>query len=309
MWRLEERIPFCIVDKVITPPLETASSRDNTMPYKRMLRWLLENSTCLISCLYQELYERESRLFDCAKNRPALRVIDISQPETVRSIEEYIQRIPDRERFVYQSVAAGWTFKDLAGLLRVSPPRVQQILESGCRKIREHLRWQYRKAQFSGKGRRNQSCGIFSVGELSQEILSNFEGIIDFLISVYDVRGFYIEAPYVRSALVKAIQRGSNPYQELRITAITDGRAQQGSDTELEDIGASFCPPCHTTMCVGRADDSVSKSMGIIPDIIDTACFCLCSFSEVPDIAGLRRHISRGTVLLDLGRAGVIPEL
>ena len=61
MWRLVERIPFCIVDKVITPPLETASSRDNTMPYKRMLRWLLENSTCLISCLYQELYERESR--------------------------------------------------------------------------------------------------------------------------------------------------------------------------------------------------------------------------------------------------------
>lgn len=72
VWRLEERIPFCIVDKVITPPLETASSRDNTMPYKRMLRWLLENSTCLISCLYQELYERESRLFDCVKNRPIL---------------------------------------------------------------------------------------------------------------------------------------------------------------------------------------------------------------------------------------------
>ena len=138
------------------------------------------------------------------------------------------------------------------------------------------------------------------MGELNQEILSNFEGIIDFLISVYDVRSFYIEAPYVRSALVKAIRRRSNPYQELRITAVTDGRAQQGSDMELEDIGASFCPPCHTAMCVGRADGSVSKSMGIIPDIIDTASFFLCSFSEVPDMARLRRHIARGTVLLDL---------
>lgn len=303
----KENIPLCMADRIVMPHIEPPKHKTGSyIRYSRTMQWMLQRSTHLIKYLYEHLYEAENRLADV----PGLEVIDIASEKTVQAIAETVVTIPERARSVYLRVKAGDNFENIAEPLRVSPNRVRQILDSGCKKLRRHLNWRYLKVQFAEKGGRNQSCSIFSVGEMNQDVLTNLERTVNFLITVYNVKNFYIEAQYSRSILIKIIKYYSNLHQELRIIAVTDGKLHQENDVELEDISASCCPPCHAAVCVGRADCNGAKAMGIIPDMIDLANFCLCNLSAVPDIVTLQKCISqtKHTVLMDIGRICAKPE-
>lgn len=299
----KKNIPLCLVDRIVMPHIEPSKKeKDFSIVYKRTVQWMIQKSTHLICCLYRDLYEPETRLLDYAADTAGLEICDVASAETVQIIAETAATIPEREKTVYLAIKAGQGAKEIAKPLNVSANRVRQILDHGCKKIRQHLTWRYLKVQFSEKGGRDQSCSIFAAGEMTEEMQAGFEGIIDFLIEVYNVRNFYVEAAYSRSSFVKAIMRRSNPYRELRITAVTSAGTGLENDMEAGDPGVNFCPPCHASVCVGWADRRDSGPSGMYFDMIDLAGFCLCNFSEVPSLLELQRYTARTqrTVLLDL---------
>ena len=302
-WYKYSWIPFCVVDKVIILPVDEF---DATLSYRWMIRWLLARSTHLISYLYRGLLGIENRLFDRAETMPALTIIDISCPETAQAITERVWHIPDRERLVYQAISAGHECQHLAEQMGISRSRVFQILSNGCRRIAEHLNWRYLKTLYTDKEKR--SCSIFFVNQITTDTLENFNAIIDFLIEIFEVRNFYIEASHSHSVLVTQIKRHSIPDSPLRILAVIDGA---GSDTEddaeleMENIMTRACPPCDAAVCIDHADSSLAGPLGVIPDMIDLSDFCICDFSEIPPQVNLQKYITRskGTILLDVNKA------
>jgi hypothetical protein len=115
---------------------------------------------------------------------------------------------------------------------------------------------------------------------------------------------------YSRSILVETIKHWSNPHQELRIIAVTDGNSHKENNIEPEDIRAACCPPCHGAVCVGRADYDAGNPLGLVPDMIDLADFCICNLSAVSDPVMLQRYASqtKHTVLLDMNRVCAVPR-
>ena len=310
-WNKHSWIPFCMVDRIIIPPVDefitdVAKRRDTTLSYKWMIRWLLPRSTHVISYLYRDLFGRENRLFDRAEAMPTLTIIDISCSETVQAIAERVWHIPDRERLVYQAISAGHECRHLAEQMGLNRTRVSQILSNGCRRIGEHLNWRDLKTLYTDKEKR--SCSIFFADQITKDILKNFNAIIDFLIEVFEVRNFYIEASRSRSKLVTQIKRHLIPGRPLRILAVIDGA---GSDTEddaeleMENIMTRVCPPCDAAVCIDHADSSLAGPLGVIPDMIDLSDFCICDFSEIPPQVNLQKYITRskGTILLDVNKA------
>ncbi len=153
-----------------------------------------------------------------------------------------------------------------------------------------------------------RSCSIFFVNQITTDTLENFNAIIDFLIEIFEVRNFYIEASHSHSVLVTQIKRHSIPDSPLRILAVIDGA---GSDTEddaeleMENIMTRACPPCDAAVCIDHADSSLAGPLGVIPDMIDLSDFCICDFSEIPPQVNLQKYITRskGTILLDVNKA------
>lgn len=316
VFRKHEWIPLCMADRIIIPPLTEAiagdsKSRDTTMPYKQMIRWLLKHSTHLISYLYRDLFGMENRLLDRAEAIPALTIIDITRSETVQAIAERVSRIPDRERFVYQAISAGHECPHLAKQMGVNRTRVPQILMNGCRRISEHLNWRYLKTLYTDKEKR--SCSIFFAEQITKEMLTNFGAIIEFLIEVCEVRNFYIEASYSRSKLVTQIKRRSTPARPLRILAVIDGAdvdAEDDAELERMNVMTGVCPPCNAAVCVNHVDSSIARPLGVIPDMIDLSDFCICNFSEIPFHEELQKYVTRSkrVILLDMNKACVEPE-
>ncbi len=231
-WNKHSWIPFCMVDRVIIPPVdksitEGTKRRSTTPSYKQIIRWLLARSTHLISYLYRDLFEIENRLLNRAEAMHTLTIIDVSCSETVQAIANCVGHLPDRERLVYQAISAGHKCRCLTEQMGVNKSRVHQILSNGCRRIGEHLNWRYLKTLYTDKEKR--LCSIFFADQITEDILKNFNAIIDFLIEVCEVRNFYIEASRSRSKLVTQIKRHSIPGRPLRILAIIDGA---GSDTD-----------------------------------------------------------------------------
>ncbi len=306
-WKKCEWIPLCMVDRVVVPPVEKTicQRRDTSLPYRQVVRWLMKHSTHLISYLYRGLFGAENRLLDRAEAMPALTIIDISRAETALDIAEHVWQMPDRERRVYQALAAGYKNQHISEQMGITNSRVSQILQRGCHRISEHLNWRYLKTLYTDKEKR--SCSIFFVDRIPKEILKNFDEIIDFLIEVYEVRNFYLEASHSRSRLVRYIKKHSTSARPLRILAVIDGSVYDAEDdTELEmtNIMVDVCPPCDAAVYVNRID-SFARPMGVIPDIMELSDFCLCNFSEISCTAELQKCVTRlkRTVLLDLNKA------
>lgn len=302
----KRHIPLCMADKIMMPHIEPAKNKkDSYILYRRTMQWMIQRSTHLVSCLYEDLCEVESRLKVYIASRPHLEIVDIASEKTVQTIAEMVLTIPEKEQSVYFRVKAGDTLKDIAKPLGVSSSRVQQILNYGCQKLRKHLNWKYLKVQFAEKGGRNQSCAIFSAGEITKEKRAWFGRIVDFLIEVCNVRTFYIEDVYTHSAFAKDLKQWSNSHRELRITAVVTHQNYPENSAELKDIGMGCCPPCHAVVCVGWADNRDRSPLGTTFDMIDLASFCLCDFTAALGLAEIRQYAARTkrTILLDLSRS------
>ena len=127
-WNKHSWIPFCMVDRVIIPPVdksitEGTKRRSTTPSYKQIIRWLLARSTHLISYLYRDLFEIENRLLNRAEAMHTLTIIDVSCSETVQAIANCVGHLPDRERLVYQAISAGHKCRCLTEQMGVNKSR------------------------------------------------------------------------------------------------------------------------------------------------------------------------------------------
>lgn len=75
-------VPDCLIDRIIYPDKDDYDSPG----HKKIMRWLLRQSTHLVSCLYKTLCEPENRILDYAKGRENLRIIDITNADTSQEI-------------------------------------------------------------------------------------------------------------------------------------------------------------------------------------------------------------------------------
>jgi len=289
-------IPFCMVDKIITHNTPAATERDYSIPYKKTMRWMIENSTHLVSYVYQTLYEYESRLLEFAQQTKNVKIISVTRDETKEAILKYAAFMSEKERDIFTRRNKGEKQTAIAKALGLTHERSRQVLQHGCRTIREKLRWNWYKRIANAE----QSCSIFNVGEITDEAIRVFKQIIRFLVVAYGIKKFYVEYSCVRPDLICVLREQSTPFNQIHITALTDGRIAD----DLKDITDGACPPCDVVECIGRVDsENGSDPLGVIAEMVERSVICICNFSALSSSEELQKLAAqKPTILLDLGK-------
>lgn len=287
-----------LTDKTVSLYFEPPKKTDATFLHKKMLRWLIDNSTHLITYIYDRLYDPDNRL---PKKQPVPKLISVSTPETEAAILEAVPHMREQEQIVFQRVQEDYTLKAIGQVLGVSYERARQLLYLGCRTIRKHLRHRWRECRTSEQRRRKHTCGLFALGEVSQGSLDRFKNVVDFLETTYGVGCFYVDQGLARSEYISALTEYS---RKFHITAMVYDQLLAGSGDMLNDLAKLLCPPCHAMGCVSYADPkSITGSFCVIADLMERMDFCICDLSAMPHAERIRTyaaHTNR-TVLLDMG--------
>lgn len=295
----ERRIPSCMIDRVISPKLPEQKSKDNALTYKHKLRWIIQNSSHLICCIYDKLYDSNMQALKAAGKR--LKIIDISNPETEQAImESSAVLMSEKEQIIFHAINDGSTLIEAGKLIGVSRERAKQILQQGCRTIGKGLKARCLALKKASKCRQERTCGLFALGKPTYETMLHFKFIIDFLISSFGVKDFYVEQSYVHSGFMFALTVSS--YRELiHITAEIGGTLPAGDNNAPDNMERLFCPPCGAVICVGCAD--TRGDFGVIADMIERTDFCICDLSAADNADEIRAYAAQAerAVLLDMG--------
>ena len=170
-------IPVCMVDKIIP-----ASSEDcNSMGHKKLIQWLVQQSTHLVSYIYRSLYEQENHILDFAQRRTDLHIVDITDEYTAQEILKRTIHMSDRERFIFESLNEGRSPQELAETMGIS--------------------------ENSLRHRRKAICSIFSTGEVTYKSLKTFEYITNFLLFQCGVTHFEITADDRESGFMYVLKK------------------------------------------------------------------------------------------------------
>lgn len=299
--------PFCIFDKVFIPPIEPYEGRNPTVPFKRTARWVIRNSSHLISYVYKEMNGRVNRLFDFAVNQP-LEIFPVTSEDTKQDIIELYVKLSDRERLVFEKMRKGQPQNKIAANLNVSSSRVSQMLYYGFRTIHKNLKRQYYMKWAKTGEHRKRACSIFSAGEAASETVSICKPLVHLLIFKFDVDRFYIEYAHPHSDILCAAVKEAAEHRLIHITVVTDSEEYLEPIEELEDVISAVPPSYDTLECIAQLEyHGLSGSLGFFSVMIDRADFCICDLSagDCPD--AIKNYVSQKeeTVLLDIGKGSV----
>lgn len=255
-------IPVCMVDKIIP-----ASSEDcNSMGHKKLIQWLVQQSTHLVSYIYRSLYEQENHILDFAQRRTDLHIVDITDEDTAQEILKRTIHISDRERFIFESLNEGRSPQELAETMGISVNRLRQVLHHGCRTLRENMRWRRSRMSAEKQNRRKSICSIFSTGEVTYKSLKTFEYITNFLLFQCGVTHFEITADDRESGFMYVLKK--YPKQ-------------------------------------GRILYNIAPLQnGFNADMVDHSDFCVCNLSSSPYAEEISEYISQAKccMLIDMGQ-------
>ena len=123
-------------DKVITIDLENTKKRDPTIGYKRMLKWIPQNSTHLITYFYDTIYDPGNHL---GKIPETLKIISLTTHETEAAILEAALRMTEKEQVAFFKLHEGRTMSAVGEATGVGRERVRQLLSHGSRAIHLEL--------------------------------------------------------------------------------------------------------------------------------------------------------------------------
>ena len=303
-----ESVPACMFDRVVLCRTDDTKSSDVTMPYKTLLRQVVQKSTYVISYLYQRLYEPENHVLSFAAKNPKIRILSVTSPETEQAIMENAAQMSEREQCVFQKMNEGCTLKETGASLGVGRERARQMLASGCRTVRHILQVRFAK-ESARLGNTNRSCGIFALGRENYKLMNRFKHIVDFLAEAFHVKRFYIEQPYANSGYMIALKDWQPIYREFHITAVTD--EEMFSENDNEDLTTRFCPPCSAVSCVSWPGmDDGPADLRIIADIIGRSDFCIFNSSILPQSERIQQCLCQKnqTVFLDTDMPDVIDD-
>lgn len=299
----ERRIPSCMLDRMISPELPERKSKDNTIANKHKLQWIIQNSSHLITCIYDKLYDSNMQIVKVTTGKRP-KIIDISNPETDLAIMESSSALmSEKEQIIFHAMNKGCTLIEAGKLIGVRRERAKQILQQGCRTIGKNLKMHCLTIKKASKSMQERTCGLFALGKPTYEAMLNFKFIIDFLISSFGIKSFHIEQSYAHSGFMFALTASS--YRELlHITAEISGKSLAEGDNTLDNIQRLFCPPCHSVICVGCVDSGNTKgNFDVITDLIKRTDFCICDLSATGNADEIKTYAAQAerAVLLDMG--------
>ena len=293
-----------ISDQVIPLDLKDAKINDPIIGDRRLLRWVVQKSTHLITYFYDRLYDVNSHSM---KSLEAQEVISLTTHKTEDAILEAALRMTEKEQLVFQKMGEGCTLKETGKSFGIGSERARQILQHGCRTIREELGRRYRRALTAEKPSAPRTWGLFTLGPASYESLTRFKHIMVLLASEYDACDIYVEQSCVSSGFLFVLTDSTClPYREhekIHITALIGPDALPENDHAPDIIKETLCPPCHAVGYVSRADPGdCGADFDIIADMIERMDFCLCDLSSTPFSEKIRAYAARTrrTVLLDM---------
>ena len=300
-------VPACMFDKVILCRNDDGKSSNDTMPYKTLLRHVVQKSTYVITYLYPRLYEAENHILSFAVKNPKIRILSVTSLETERAIIENAAKLSEKEQRIFHKMNERCTLKEAGASLGVGQERARQILRQGCRTIRCNLELQFSK-ESTRIGNTNRACGIFALDRENYKLMKRFKHIVDFLAAAFRVKRFYIEQPYANSGYMIALKEWQPPFRTFRITAVTDEEmfSEQNRD---DDLNTRFCPPCDAVSCVSWPDAEYhAAGLHIIADIIGRSDFCISNLSAIAQIEKLQQYIcqQKQTIFLDIGKADIV---
>lgn len=295
-------ISYCMVDEAVVPHVVVKGRQkaENSISYADMMYWMIQNSTHLISYLYESFGEAEDRFLDFARRNPSLKIISLTNSETEQAIKENITLLSSKRGQAFQSWSAGKRPKDIAGEMGVSVCRANALIREGRRALREEMDKRYRQLVRHRGARPVRSCAVFAPGEATYETLCRFEDAIRFLKAHLNVTRFYIQEAEAHSAFMYVLKRVSTNLDRHFIVSITDHKLCAEGDS----IPADICGPWDALIRVEQTGDEVGKKLGLIANLIELSDLCLCDLSSTSLATEIREYASseKGTFLLDISR-------
>lgn len=264
------------------------------------MKWSIQKSTHLISYNYDKLHDAEIYI---PKGQAAPNIISLASPETEEAILETTPLMTRREQIVFQSMSEGYSLTEAGKMLGISRERARQLLQHGCRTIREHLSLRCNRELAAEQKQGEHTCGLFILGEATYNSLSRFKGIFDFLISAYGTKYIHVEQSYIHSSFIFVLT--ISYYNTLHITGMINDKSLAESNVDLDHMLERFCPPCHAVGCVSPAGlESNSDGLDVIANMLEQTDFCVCDLSATPHAERIQKYAAevKRAVLLDLSR-------
>lgn len=304
-FRLQKHIPLCMVDRVVMAPLSVSKEDDASLELPS--RWIIQQSTHLISYLYERFYETMNWELYYARKQPGLQVIDITSKETAQRIEDTIRTMPERPQLIFQKLGEGCTLKEIGCLLGlVGSERVRQIRAKASREISKAI---IADGDISSapKGRRPSVCGIFALGDCNSDLSYQtglaFEYTIEYLKDRFGITQFKISEGYGSSEFMYILQRLQKRVDmaNMQITVVTTGDL----DSDPADVSVSYR--------VENIDTTFSRgepALEVIQHLLKQADFCICNLASSSLADDVRRYASQmaGAILLDIGEQRALTQ-
>lgn len=297
-FKLQKHVPLCMVDRVVMAP--TSVSKEDDPSLESLSRWIIRQSTHLISYLYERFYETMNWELYYARKQSGLQVIDVTSEETAQQIEDTIHTMPERPQLIFQKLREGYTLKEIGHLLGlVDSERVRQIRAKASREISQAV-IAGSASPSSQKDRRPVVCGIFALGDLGSDLSYQtglaFECTIEYLKDRFGITQFKIASEYGGSGFMYILQRlqKRGNMADVQITVVTTG----DSDADPAESPAGYC--------VENIDTTFSQcdpALEVIQHLLKQADFCICNLAVSSLADDVRRYASQmtGVVLLDIG--------
>lgn len=301
-------LPYCMFDKVVVPPitLRMKAGQRTATSSSQLIKWMIQNSTHLISGLYEAFFEAENRFLELARKMPSLKIISLTNPGTEQTIIENILLLPDRKREIYQNQIAKHDIGEIAKVLGITRKRAIQILHDGRRILHGNMISRYNRMMRQLEKKQSFSCSVFALGKPTYEALCRMEHIISVLNSFFNVQKFYIEQAQTHIAFTYVLKRLSRDPSKLFLSGVTDKEI----DLESENAAPNYCAPCNAVIRVTRDQCANEDNLGIIASMIELSDFCICDLSSTPLADEICEYAARGdgTILLDTSRECIREE-
>lgn len=305
-FKLQKYVPPCMVDRVVVAP--PSGSKEGSDTLESLSRWIIQQSTHLISYLYERFYETANWELYYARKQPGLQVIDITSEETAQRIEDVIRTMPERTQLIFQKLDEGCTLKDIGRLLGlVGSERVRQIRTKASNEMSREVIAGGASPTVK-KDRKPAVCGIFALGDSSPDLSYQtglaFEYTIEYLKDRFGITQFKIAAEYGSSMFLYILQRlqKRGDMASVQITLVTTG------DLDPEPTEA---PAGHRLENIDTTLSQDNPALEVIRHLLKQTDFCICNLTVSSLADDIRKYASQtaGVILLDIGKQQPLAQL
>lgn len=284
-------LPFCMVDRVLLPPLTAAEGNDFTKIVKKTQRWLIQKSTHVICYLYRQFYKVENYLLDYAKKRP-VNIIDLTDKDTEHAIGKDIELLPENVQEVVSLIEAGHTRKETEALLGISSTRIHQMITETGHTLRSNAKCRLIKECYQDKDSHPVICSIFAIENFTYEVVSSFLFTVLFLNKKYNSIRFEIEED----------DNNSNVLEVLKLLAefISISNIRNYHSKDIKSIGKVISKLYQTF----NKEQAVFKINERIAEMIKHSDFCICDLTSSSIAEEIREEVTKAgkVILLDIGK-------